>query len=80
MRDLFIGKPLHWLIWVVIPPVLFAMGRMYLQVRAFNLFLAVIFLLGTGAVLFVLLSSSKGEQVTREALDDAEWQQASQDE
>ena len=80
MRNLFIGKPVHWLIWIVTVPVLFAMGRVYLQVRTFNLFLAVIVLLGTAAVLMVLLTSSRGEQVTREALDDAEWQQSSQDE
>jgi hypothetical protein len=80
MRGLFIGKPVHWLIWVVIVPVLFAMSRVYLQVRHFNLFLAVVFLLGTGAVLAVLLTSRKAEQVTREPFDDATWQQASQDE
>jgi hypothetical protein len=80
MRELFIGKPVHWLIWVVIVPALFAMSRVYLQVRHFNLFLTVVFLLGTGAVLTVLLTSRKEEQVTREPFADADWQQASQDE
>jgi hypothetical protein len=59
MRELFIGKPVHWLIWVVIVPVLFAMSRVYLQVRDFNLFLAVVLLLGR-AVLVVLLTSRRG--------------------
>ena len=80
MRDLFIGKPVHWLIWIVIVPVLFAMSRVYLQVRDFNLFLAVVACLGTGAVLTVLLTSRRGERVTREPFDDATWQQSSQDE
>lgn len=80
MRELFIGKPVHWLVWAVVVPVLFAMGKVYLQTRAFNVFLAVIFLLGIGAVLMVLLTSSKGERLTRETLDDADWQHSSQDE
>jgi hypothetical protein len=80
MRELFIGKPAHWLIWIVIVPVLFAMSRVHLQVRHFNLFLAVVFLLGTGAVLAVLLTSRAGERVTREPFEDADWQQSSQDE
>jgi hypothetical protein len=80
MRELFIGKPVHWLIWVVIVPVLFAMSRVYLQVRDFNVFLAVVGLLGTGAVLTVLLTSRKGERVTREPFDDIEWEQSAQDE
>jgi len=80
MRDLFIGKPIHWLIWVVIVIGLVAMGKVYLQTRDFNLFLAVIVALGAGAVLVVLLTTAKGEQVTRENLDDAEWEQSAADE
>jgi hypothetical protein len=52
----------------------------YLQVRDFNVFLAVVGLLGTGAVLTVLLTSRKGERVTREPFDDIEWEQSAQDE
>jgi len=80
MRDLFIGKPIHWLIWVVIVMTLFAMGKAYLQTRDFNLFLVVIVALGTGAVGAVLLTTVKGEQVTRENFDDAEWEQSAADE
>jgi len=81
MRELFIGKPVHWLIWLVIAPVLFAMSRVYLHVRHFNVFLAVVLLLGFGAVLTVLLTSRKGERLTREPFDEAaEWQQSAQDE
>jgi len=80
MRDLFIGKPIHWLIWVVIVVALFAMGKVYLQARDFNLFLAVIAALGAGAVLTVLLTTKRGEQVTRENFDDADWEQSAADE
>jgi hypothetical protein len=80
MRDLFIGKPIHWLIWVVIVIVLFAMGKVYLQTREFDLFLAVIVGLGAGAVMTVLLTTAKGEQVTRENFDDADWEQSAADE
>ena len=80
MRDLFIGKPVHWLIWVVIVIALVAMGKVYLQTRDFNLFLAAIVALGTGSVLTVLLTTAKGEQVTRENYDDADWEQSAADE
>jgi len=80
MRDLFIGKPIHWLIWVVIIFALVSMGKVYLQTREFNLFLAAIVALGAGAVLTVLLTTAKGEQVTRENFDDAEWEQSAADE
>jgi hypothetical protein len=80
MRSLFIGKPLHWLIWAVIVPVLFAMSRVHLHVRAYNAFLAVLALLATGAVLTVLLTSRKGEPITRESFDEGQWQQPAIDE
>ena len=80
MRTVFIGKPLHWLIWVVIVAALFAMSRVYLHVRGYNWFLLVLGALGLGAVLTVLLSSRKGEPVTREPYDEGEWQQSVIDE
>lgn len=80
MRELFIGRPIHWLIWVVIVIALFAMGKVYLQTRDFNLFLAVIVALGTGAVVAVLLTTARGEQVTRDNFDDAEWEKSAADE
>ncbi len=80
MRDLFIGKPIHWLIWVVVVIALVAMGKVYLQTRQFNLFLAAIVALGAGAVLTVLLTTATGEQVTRENFDDAELEQSAADE
>ena len=80
MRDLFIGKPIHWLIWVVIVIAFFSMGKVYLQTRDFSLFLALIVSLGTAAVLTVLLTTAKGDHVTRENFDDADWEQSAADE
>jgi hypothetical protein len=80
MRELFIGKPLHWLIWLVIVGVLFAVSRSYLHVRAFNGFLALIAALGFGAVLFVWFTYRPGEAITREPFDEGEWHQTALDE
>ena len=80
MRELFIGKPIHWAIWAVIAAALIAMGRVYLHVRDFNAFLGVVFLLGAGAVVTVLLTTRKGEPVTREPFDEIEWRQTTLDE
>jgi hypothetical protein len=79
MREIFLGKPLHWLIWVVIIAVLFFMGRGFLHVRAFNAFFTVVALLGFGAVAFVLLSSHENERVTRDAFGDIEPTQRTTD-
>ena len=80
MRELFIGKPVHWAIWIVIVGVLFMASRTYLHVRDFNNFLALVGALGLGAVLFVLFTSRRGETITREPFDEGEWQQAALDE
>lgn len=80
MRELFIGKPVHWAIWIAIAAVLFAASRTYLHVRAFNAFLVLVAALGLGAVLAVLLTSRPGEAITREPIGKGDWRQTGVDE
>lgn len=80
LRAIFIGKPLHWVLWATIVPVLFAMGSGYLHVRHFNVFFAVVSSLGAAAVLWVLFTTRRGETITREPYDEGDWQQTGIDE
>jgi hypothetical protein len=70
LRELFIGKPLHWAILVVMAGVLVWLGHLKLHVRFFNLFSFAVLGMTAAALLFIIASHRKGERVTREPLDD----------
>ena len=80
MRDIFIGKPLHWLLWIAAIPVLYLAGSERLHVRNFNWFLLVLGSLGAGAVLFVRWTARPGESITREPIEEGTFQQSTIDE
>lgn len=70
MRKLFLGKPIHWLVIAIAFGVLWWMGEALLQTRDFKLFLAILLLLSAAAVVAILLTTRRGEQVTREPVED----------
>ena len=70
MRDIFLGKPIHWLLWVVIFGVLFALGRNYFHTNNFNLFILVLVALSTACVLTIFATYRKGDRITREPFDE----------
>ena len=70
MRSVFLGKPLHWLILVVILGVLWWMGDGRLQTRDFSLFIFILLGLAVGAVVIMRLSYRQGDQVTRDPFED----------
>jgi hypothetical protein len=80
MSELFIGKPIHWLVWAVIVPVLYGLGVERLHVRSFNWYLLALGVLGFAAVLFIRFTSRAGEILTREPIADEEFQQTPIDE
>jgi len=70
MRDLFLGKPWHWFVLVLIAAVLWWAGGLRLHVTQFNLLITAL-LIGSFALLFLLLRTTRvGETVTREPLDE----------
>lgn len=71
MKEIFIGKPLHWLIWIVVGVVLYLLGSMKLHVQSFVPFMFAVLALAAGAVLLVILTYRKGDRITREPFDDA---------
>ena len=70
MKDIFLGKPIHWLLWVVILGVLFALGRAYFHTNNFTLFISVLVALSTACVLAILYTYRKGDRITREPFDE----------
>ncbi len=70
MKDIFLGKPIHWLLWVVILGVLFALGREHFHTNSFTLFILVLVALSTACVLTILATYRKGDRITREPFDE----------
>ncbi len=70
MRKVFLGKPLHWLLWGVIVAVLVVMGSQRLHTVWFNLFGTILLVLTAACVLVVVFTTRKGERITREPFDE----------
>ncbi len=70
MRDIFLGKPLHWLLWAAIFGLLVALGAQNLHTRAFNLFSVIVLAVTAACILTIVLTYRKGERITREPFDD----------
>jgi hypothetical protein len=72
MSRIFLGKPFHWLVFAIIIAVLAWLGHGLVQTRNFHLFLFVLVALVAGSVAAIMLTTRKGEQVTREPFEDDE--------
>lgn len=70
LRELFIGKPLHWAILAAMAGLLFWLGHLKLHVRQFNQFSFAVLGMTAAALLFIIFTHRKGERVTRDPLDE----------
>jgi hypothetical protein len=70
MGRIFLGKPFHWLIFVIILAVLAWLGLELVQTRNYKMFLLILVALVTGSVFAIMLTTRKDEQVTREPFED----------
>jgi hypothetical protein len=68
LRDVFLGKPIHWLPWPCIAGVYIWMNSVHLHVTRFNSFAFVILGIAAAAVAFMLFTTRRDEQVTREPI------------
>jgi hypothetical protein len=68
MSNLFLGKPLHWLLLVVITAVLWYAGELRLHITHFNAFILSILAVSAACVLIVLYGPGQGERVTRDEI------------
>ncbi|MBE0622851.1 MAG: hypothetical protein IH605_19855 [Burkholderiales bacterium] len=66
LREIFIGKPVHWAPWVIIAALMLWMNSTHFHVLHFNFFALALIGMAAGTVALFLLSSRPGELVTRE--------------
>lgn len=67
-RKIFLGKPLHWLPWPLLGVLFLWMNKVHLHVTGFNTFAFVLLGLSAGVVAFFVLTTRRGELVTREPI------------
>ncbi len=70
MGKIFLGKPVHWLVLVIVLGALTFLGLGLYQTRSYNLFLAILLIMTALSVVIILITTKKDEQVTREPFDD----------
>ena len=68
LRDVFLGKPIHWLPWPIIAVLFVSMDKVHMHVTQFNSFTFVLLGISAGVVVFFLQTTRRGEQVTREEI------------
>ena len=66
LRQIFLGKPVHWVPWVFIAVLLVWMNSAHFHVLHFNFFSLALLGISIAVVVLFLLSSRKGELLTRE--------------
>ena len=72
MKDIFLGRPVHWLLLIVLIALGWMAGRVHLQVTEFNTFTIALFLIALAAIIIVLLTSPPGARLTRDPLEESE--------
>jgi Mn2+/Fe2+ NRAMP family transporter len=69
MGRIFIGKPLHWVLIVLLIAIGWVIGHERLHVIWFNLFTVILLVISAVAVAVVLLTSRPEERITRDPLE-----------
>ncbi len=70
MSRIFLGKPVHWGVLAVVVAVLWWLGDGLVQTRDYPRFLIVLAALTAAAVVAIVLTSRKGDRLTREPFED----------
>lgn len=68
LRDVFLGKPIHWLPWPILAVLFVWMNAVHLHVTRFNEFALLLLAAAAGVVALVVLTTRRDEQVTREPI------------
>lgn len=66
LRGIFLGKPVHWLPWPIIAALMAWMNSGHFHILRFNMYALSLLGMSAAVVGFVLLTSKRDEQVTRE--------------
>ena len=70
MKKLFVGKPLHWLLIAIVLAVLYWLGAIQLHRLNYTAFLFALLGLAVAPIAIVIVTTRRGEQVTREPFED----------
>ena len=67
LREIFLGKPLHWLPWPIIAALMAWMNSVHFHILRFNFFALALVCVAAAVVAFFLVSSRREERITRES-------------
>ena len=70
MGNIFLGKPLHWIMLLVVTAILYVVDEKHLHVSEFNTFMWIVLALSIACLTIVVLGHPPGERVMREPLDE----------
>ena len=66
LRQIFLGKPIHWLPWPIIAAIMEWMNSVHFHILRFNFFALALLVIAAAVMAFFLATSRKGEHITRE--------------
>lgn len=66
MSSLFLGKPLHWLLLVVVAASLWYAGGLRVHIVHFDAFVVALLAVSAACVSIVLYGPGRGERITRD--------------
>lgn len=72
MREIFLGKPWHWVLIIGLCVLMWATGAYKLHVIHFNAFILAMIAGGTVVTLLVAMTTRPGEKVTRDPIVEPE--------
>jgi hypothetical protein len=68
MSNIFLGKPLHWLLLIIIAAGLWYTGDLRLHIIHFDAFILALLAISVACVLLVLYGPGHGERITRDEI------------
>jgi hypothetical protein len=68
MSNIFLGKPLHWLIAIIIAAGLWYAGGLRLHIVHFDAFIVALLAVSVACVLIVLYGPGRGTRMTRDEI------------
>jgi len=66
LRQIFLGKPIHWLPWPIIAAIMSWMNSVHFHILRFNFFALALLVIAAAAMAFFLVTSRKEERITRD--------------
>jgi hypothetical protein len=68
MSNIFLGKPLHWLVLIIIAAGFWYAGELRMHNIHFNAFVMSVLAISAGCVMVVLYGPGRGERLTRDEI------------